>query len=169
MMNTKATLIQKYCRGYLAQRQIITAKNSFKISLNLQQLEDSVKHRKLKIATDLQVKLAYLWRRKLREKMRLLEQQLAARERERAQILAKQIQTKKKVKRPEPEIAKLTPPVPELQSQVSIDTPTSSTVRRKGLSMGTKSVSERSSVVIARSSKAPIAEQALKKNKTLLA
>ena len=101
MMNTKAILIQKYCRGYLAQRQITTAKNSFKISLNLQQLEDSVKHRKLKIATDLQVKLAYLWRRKLREKMRLLEQQLAARERERAQILAKQIQTKKKVKRSE--------------------------------------------------------------------
>ena len=35
--------------------------------------------------------------------------------------------------------------------------------------MGTKSVSERSPNVKARSGKAPIAEQALKKNKTLLA
>lgn len=66
--NRMALLIQKYCRGYLAQQKIGQAKNQFQVHFHITKMVLSLEDKRNKIITDLQVKLAYLWRRKVKHR-----------------------------------------------------------------------------------------------------
>ena len=69
--------MQKFLRGYLAQRHIIKAKSEYLINKRLSEVQASLSSKRFKIIEDLQIKVAYLYRRKvkLRVKYQTLEQE----------------------------------------------------------------------------------------------
>ena len=66
--NTAATFIQKFARGYLACKVLRSKMIHDTLNVNLRLMDEFCQQKRLKIKQDLQVGLAYLFRRMIKKK-----------------------------------------------------------------------------------------------------